>query len=153
MDITQLVVLSVRYQQAEKLLKNSIFLIIFITFQVHSYGQNLDGLYIWSGEIKGPKTDYGIVEIKIDSDSTYTQTDFSGYKADFDDRENKWNRIVRSGKIKKDGGFYLLTEIGNRKNWHLVKIRRNKLVIYGYKKKRNGKLKKVKGIELKKASW
>ena len=134
-------------------MKNSILIIILTAFQVHSYGQNLDGLYTWSGEINGPKSDYGIVEIKIDSDSTYIQTDFSGYKVDFDDKENKWNQVVRNGKIKKDGGFYILTDKENRKDWLLTKFRKRKLIIYGYETKRNGKLKKVKGIELKKASW
>ncbi len=128
-------------------------LTIFLTFsQILAFGQNLNGIYTWSGELKGPKSDYGIVEIKITTDSTYTQTDLSGYKADFENRESKWKKLILKGKIKKDNGFYILTEIGNRKNWNMVKIRKNKLIIYGYKLKKNRKTRKVKGIELIKAS-
>jgi len=128
-------------------------LIIFLTlFQILAFGQNLNGIYTWKGELKGPKSDSGILEIKITNDSTFTQTDFTGYKKDFNGKANKWKKIIRTGKIRKDGGFYTLTLIGNQKNWNLVKIRKNKLITYGYKLKKNGKLRKVKGIELIKAS-
>ncbi|WP_421806431.1 hypothetical protein [Flagellimonas sp.] len=132
-------------------MQNLTYIIILMFSQIFAFGQNLNGTYSWSGEVKGPKSDYGTVVIEITSDSTYTQTDLIGYKSDFKNNENQIEQIFRKGKIKKDGGFYILTEIGNRKNWMMVKIRSKKLIVYGYELKKNGKMKKVRGIELEKA--
>jgi hypothetical protein len=114
------------------------------------HGQKLNGIYTWSGELKGAESDFGITTLEITSDSTYTQTDLIGYKSDFNQRESKWKKTVRKGTIKKEGRFYVLSNKGFQNSWHLVTIHKNKLIFYGYMVKKSGKSKKVKGIELKK---
>lgn len=134
-------------------MRTSIFILFFNITCIFSYGQNLNGIYSWSGEIKGPNSDYGIIEINIETDTTYTQIDMVGYKDDIKNKEEKWKKAVREGKIRPEGmygNYYVLSEKDNKSEPYLVKIRRNKLIIYEMKKMKNGKNKKVRTVILEK---
>lgn len=85
-------------------------------------------------EINGIDYDYAIIELEIKNDSTYTYTEYSGYKSELNS--------YQSGKK------YLMSELFEEEKESEVKITRNKIIIYAY----NSDFKKVKGIELKKAS-
>ena len=99
-------------------------------------------------EINGIDYDYAIIELEIKNDSTYTYTEYSGYKSELNSYQS-WKKKSRSGVFKKiRGKKYLMSELFEEEKESEVKITRNKIIIYAY----NSDFKKVKGIELKKAS-
>jgi len=126
--------------------KNIGLLLSFMIFSISIIGQNLNGKYIFQSEINGITYDYGIIELEIKKDSTYTFNAYFGHKSDLSSYLN-WKKKSRNGVIKKKHGKkYWLIELLDEEEKMEIKITRNKIIIYGH----NSNFKKVKGMELKK---
>jgi hypothetical protein len=129
-------------------LRKLIIILILILSSSNLIGQNLNGKYVIKSELNGIDYDYGILELEIKSDSTFTITEYLGSKSDLNSYLN-WRKKSRNGTIKKKlEKKYLLTEFVEGVKELEVKITRIKIIIYTY----NSDFKKVKGMVLKKSS-
>ncbi|WP_036151156.1 hypothetical protein [Maribacter forsetii] len=129
-------------------------LIFTITFfqTISFFGQNLNGIYSWTARMKTPTSDLAIIEIEITSDSTYVQTAYRGFKVDIDNKETKWEKFIKKGKIRKEGVYHIIAETGKPKSSHKVEIKKNKL-LFDIIEMDDGKARVIKGgIEYKKVN-
>ncbi|MEP4908071.1 MAG: hypothetical protein ABJP80_12350 [Algibacter sp.] len=107
------------------------------------FGQSNDRIYLGHGHNYGPSYSYGISEMLLHSDSTYTRKNYNGFN------KNDWKKYkslvpeISHGIVSKNGKFYTLTELRSKKktghSW-TVKITKRRMTFY-YSSK-NGKLKK-----------
>src|SRR5690606_38870925 len=97
------------------------------------FGQTNDQIYLAHGHNFGPTYSYGITEIIIHSDLTYTWKSYSVANK----KEWKTYKIkaaeIHNGKITRNGEFYTLTEYrnGNKTDFTwTVKIFDKKILFY-----------------------
>lgn len=130
-----------------------ILILFLIVFSISINGQKIVGHYKY--EYKR-ETDKRMVtlEINILNDSTFNVNGYDGNKPN----EKKYKESERLGKISKlKNCRYLFVQydsLAKKYFEQLVKITRTKIIFYGYKQIRPGKISKklVKAFELKKAS-
>ncbi|MDY8135460.1 hypothetical protein [Aquimarina sp. 2201CG5-10] len=124
-------------------MKNIILNLLFIVCLSNIFGQSSDHIYLAHDHNYGTTYSYGVTEITIHSDSTYTWKNWNVSNKKEWKTYKKYEPEVSKGKITQNGEFYILIEYrnGNKTdfNWN-VKISNKQLNFYY--PNRNGKLKK-----------
>ena len=124
-------------------MKNGILTILLIFFFQNTFGQTSDQKYLRHYQGNSTTYFYGVTEITIHSDSTYT---WKSYEVE---SKREWRKYKKNkpeisvGKINQNGKFYILNEYRNGNETDIVwnvKILERKLNFY-YPNK-IGKLKK-----------
>lgn len=94
-------------------MKNGIITIFLIFFFSNIFGQSDDRTYLAHGHNLGPSYSYGITEIIIHTDSTYTWKSYNvNYKKEWETYKTQTAEIHK-GKITRNGKFYTLTQFRN----------------------------------------
>jgi hypothetical protein len=131
-----------------------VLILCLIIFAISSNGQNIVGLYKYEYKRESDQKTVTL-EINILNDSIFN---VNGYEENKPDKQ-KYQQSERLGKISKlKNRRYLFTQYDNVAKKYFdqpVKITQSKIIFYGYKQSKSGKVSKklVKAFELKKLAF
>jgi len=113
-------------------------------------GQGTAKTYFWRGEVHGPS--YFVTVININSDSTYLRTDYGHGDRKSWRKYKEWEAETSTGKIKKWGNYYRMTEYRDNQPTHgefKLKITKRKMIFWDVREEPSMRF---KGMTLKRAS-
>jgi predicted SprT family Zn-dependent metalloprotease len=104
------------------------------------------------GNSRGPMPCYFVTTIRINSDSTYTRTDYKcGEKRKWRNYK-KWESVTSTGTIQKEGKYYKMTEYRDNHSTDILfklKVTETSITFWDYREEPKNKF---KGLTLKRAS-
>ena len=122
---------------------------VFLSFHsILALGQSTK-TYVGRDNLNGPSPCYGVTEIIINTDSTYLRKDYYCGERKSWREYREWNVENSTGKIKKWGRYYRMTEYRENEPTHLefkLKITAKKMIFWGVKEEPKVK---YKGMTLK----
>ncbi len=114
-------------------MKYTFLILIFTSITLNIFGQDSDRTYLRHGHNYSTTYSYGITEITIHSDSTFTWKSWSVYNKKDWKTYKEYMPEISNGKITRNGEYYILTEYrnGNKTdfNW-TVKFNDKRLNFY-----------------------
>jgi hypothetical protein len=115
-------------------------------------GQMTAKEYVGHGNSRGPMPCYFVTTIRINSDSTYTRTDYKcGEKRKWRNYK-KWESVTSTGTIQKEGKYYKMTEYRDNHSTDILfklKVTETSITFWDYREEPKNKF---KGLTLKRAS-
>ena len=115
-------------------------------------GQVSTKTYVGHRNSNGPFPGYTVTTIEINSDSTYSRTDYKGGDKKSWKNYKDWDFETSTGTIKKEGKYYKMTEYRDDHPTDIlfkIKITESSMTFWGY---REIPTNKFKGQTLKRAS-